>query len=100
MPLTILTAVALVLFGLSLLLMMGQAIAKIVRPDLAPRGLTSVLLLVLFFGSLNLLAVGVMGEYLAKVFEEVKQRPHFIRRSIIRDGEVRPSSRVREAGSN
>jgi dolichol-phosphate mannosyltransferase len=47
------------------------------------------LLSILFFGSLNLLAIGVVGEYLAKIFEEVKQRPHFIRRSVIRDGEVR-----------
>ena len=31
----------------------------------------------------------MLGEYLAKIFEEVKRRPHFIRRSMIRDGEVR-----------
>jgi dolichol-phosphate mannosyltransferase len=33
----------------------------------------------------------VLGEYLAKVFEETKRRPHFIRRTIIRDGELRPA---------
>ena len=40
---------------------------------------------------MNLLGISVLGEYLAKVFEEVKSRPHFIRRSEIRDGEVRPA---------
>ncbi len=39
-----------------------------------------------FFGSLNLLALGIIGEYLIKVFEEVKRRPKFIRKAI-RHGE-------------
>ena len=39
------------------------------------------LLLMLFFGSINLLGIGHVGEYLAKIFEEVKRRPLFIRRA-------------------
>jgi dolichol-phosphate mannosyltransferase len=88
-PLTMLTTAALFLFGVSVILMIAQLVAKLLFPSLAPKGFASVLLLILFFGSSNLLAIGVVGEYLAKIFEEVKQRPHFIRRSIIRDGEVR-----------
>ncbi|MFZ0912097.1 MAG: NAD-dependent epimerase/dehydratase family protein [Candidatus Korobacteraceae bacterium] len=91
-PLTILSVSALFLFALSVVLMLAEVVMKIVSPSLAPKGFATVLLLVLFFGSLNLLAVGVVGEYLAKIFEEVKQRPHFIRRSVIRDGEVRVTS--------
>ncbi len=30
-------------------------------------------------------------DVIKKIFEEVKQRPHFIRRSIIKDGEIRPA---------
>ena len=37
----------------------------------------------------NLFAVSMVGEYIAKIFEEVKRRPHFIRRGFIRDGEIR-----------
>ena len=51
-------------------------------PELVPPGVTTTLLLILFFGSLNLFAIGLLGEYIAKIFEEVKRRPHFIRRSI------------------
>ena len=91
-PLTILSVSAVAMFVMSTLLMAIQAITKLIRPDLAPKGFTSVLLSILFFGSLNLLAVGILGEYLAKIFEEVKQRPHFIRRSVIRDGEIRFTS--------
>ena len=56
------------------------------------------LLLILFFGSINLFAVGLVGEYIAKIFEEVKQRPLFIRRSIIKEGEVRPAADLEGGG--
>lgn len=46
--------------------------------DIAVSGWTSLTVLILFFGSANLLAVGTVGLYLARVFEEVKQRPHYI----------------------
>jgi len=97
-PLNILSAAGVVLFGLTTLLMLGQLISKILFPGLAPRGTTTVLVFILFFGSLNLLAASIMGEYLAKVFEEVKRRPHFIRRSVIREGEVRLASQNQERG--
>jgi hypothetical protein len=41
----------------------------------------------------------MIGEYIAKIFEEVKQRPHFIRRSIVRDGEVRSAAQSSVAGA-
>jgi dolichol-phosphate mannosyltransferase len=46
------------------------------------------LLTILFFGSLNLFAVGLVGEYVAKIMGEVKARPRLIRSAIIRNGEV------------
>ncbi len=67
----------------------AQGVARVVAPDSAPPGAATVVILVLLFGSLNLFAIGLVGEYLARVFEEVKQRPLYIRRSIVRDGEVR-----------
>ncbi len=42
---------------------------------------------VAFFGSLNLLAIAVIGEYLVKVLEESKRRPQFIRKAIRKGGE-------------
>ena len=88
-PLDILSSLAIVLCSISFLMVIGQILAKLLFPDLAPKGFASIIILVVFFGSLNVLAISVAGEYIAKIFEEVKQRPHYIRRSIIRDGEVR-----------
>ena len=59
---------------------------------MVPEGLTTVLLAIMLFGSLSVFGTGLLGEYLAKVFEEVKQRPLYIRRSVIRDGEIRAAS--------
>jgi dolichol-phosphate mannosyltransferase len=88
-PLNILSAGAVILFGITIVLMIAQLILRIIFPDLAPRGATTTLMFILFFGSVNLMALSIIGEYLAKIFEEVKRRPHFIRRSIIREGNIR-----------
>ncbi len=61
-------------------------------PSLAPRGVTTIVVLVLIMGALNLLAISVVGEYIAKIFEEVKRRPHFIRMNIIQNGEIRQAA--------
>ena len=90
-PLTILSVLGVSLFGLTVVLMLLQVVLRILFPDLAPRGITTVLIAILFFGSINLLAISLIGEYLAKIFEEVKRRPHFIRKNIIQDGEIRPA---------
>ncbi len=90
-PLNMMSFAGVVLLGLSTLLGVFQVTAKLLFPRAAPQGITITLLLILFFGSLNFFGISILGEYLAKIFEEVKRRPHFIRRSEIRDGEVRPS---------
>ena len=51
------------------------------RPQVR-HGTAILIVLVLLFGSLNLLAVSLLGEYLMKIFEEVKRRPRFIRRAV------------------
>ena len=95
-PLDIMSTAAIILFGITAILMCLQVASRLLFPQLAPRGVTTLLLVVLFFGSLNLLAVSIVGEYLGKIFEEVKRRPHFIRRSIIKEGEIRFATIDRE----
>ena len=40
-------------------------------------GWTSLLLSILFIGGVQLLGIGILGEYLAKIFNEIKKRPHY-----------------------
>ena len=41
-------------------------------------GFASVAILILFLGGIQLLAIGVVGEYLGRIFDEVKQRPLYL----------------------
>ncbi len=91
-PLDMLTVFGFLLFGVSCLLAAGQAVIKIVYPESTPSGITTTLIAIIFFGSVNLLAVSVLGEYIAKVIEEVKRRPHSILRHVIKDGEIRAAA--------
>lgn len=87
-PLTMLTAAGVTLLGISLLAAFVMAILRIAFPDIAPRGITTVMIATLFFGSLNLFAIGLVGEYVAKIMAEVKGRPRLIRSALIRNGET------------
>jgi nucleoside-diphosphate-sugar epimerase/glycosyltransferase involved in cell wall biosynthesis len=87
-PLTMLTTAGIALLGLSTLSAIVVASLRIFMPDIAPRGITTVLIAILIFGSLNIFAVGLVGEYVAKIMTEVKRRPRLIRAALIRNGEV------------
>ena len=87
-PLTILTSAGLLLLVLSALAGAVVVALRYFIPDIAPRGVTTLLVSTLFFGSLNLFAIGVVGEYVAKIMTEVKGRPRFIRSALIRHGKT------------
>lgn len=55
-----------------------------VTPD-APKGFLTLLVATLFLGSIQLFALSIIGEYLRRVFEEVKSRPSAIVRDVIND---------------
>ena len=86
-PLTMLTSLGIVSLALSTLAAIVVASLRLWIPDIAPRGVTTLLIVILMFGSLNLFAIGLVGEYVAKIMAEVKGRPRLIRAALIRNGE-------------
>ena len=46
--------------------------------EIAQTGFTTLVTLMLFLGGIQLMAIGLLGEYLARIYDEVKQRPLFI----------------------
>jgi polyisoprenyl-phosphate glycosyltransferase len=51
-------------------------------------GFPSLIVTILFLGGLQLIAVGIVGEYIAKIYTEVKSRPHYILNTLEHKGEV------------
>jgi len=44
----------------------------------APRGVPTIVILILFLGGVQLLSISIIAEYLSKIFLEVKKRPRYI----------------------
>jgi polyisoprenyl-phosphate glycosyltransferase len=86
-PLEIMTIFSLIAFCLALLGIVIQIILRLVYPD-APRGVTTILVVVLFIGAIQLLGISVLGQYIGRMFEEVKQRPKYVVKSIFRNPNV------------
>lgn len=99
-PLNMLSVMGGGLLLLTLVLATLQIAARLLYPQRVPEGLTTVLITIMFFGSLSVFSTAVIGEYLAKVFEEVKRRPLYIRRGIIRHGEIRNAADEPLIGAN
>lgn len=90
-PLHLLTAVGGAACIGTVLLAVLSIVIRLIRPEAVPQGITFLSLLVMFFGSISILGIGLLGEYIGKIFEEVKARPAFIRRSIIARGKLTPA---------
>src|SRR3989344_2871832 len=83
-PLQIITMVSFVVFLIALTGIIVQIILRILLPN-SPQGSTTILISVLFVGAIQLLGISVLGEYIGKIFEEVKQRPKYIVKSIMKN---------------
>jgi hypothetical protein len=64
-------------------------LAKYVGGGGFPPGYASLILVVLVTGGLQLMFLGIVGEYLGRVFDEVKRRPLYIVDEIIGPGSTR-----------
>lgn len=60
-------------------------VAYLIDPSKSPTGFMTLLMVSLFLGSIQLLCLAIIGDYVGRVFEEVKQRPHFVVKSILND---------------
>jgi polyisoprenyl-phosphate glycosyltransferase len=82
-PLDLITVLALTVVALSAIALLVEVVARLVDPSVAPKGLTTVIVVVLFLGGIQLLCMAIIGSYLAHMYEEVKGRPPFIVESIL-----------------
>jgi glycosyltransferase involved in cell wall biosynthesis len=53
-------------------------IKRLLGVEVAQTGFTTLVTIVLFLGGVQLIGIGVLGEYLARVYDEVKERPLYL----------------------
>ena len=75
-PLHLVTFAGLVFLGISILLGLETLYLKLAGR--AVSGFATVILLELIIGSLLMISLGIIGEYLARIYEEVKGRPRYL----------------------
>ncbi|HEU0048466.1 MAG TPA: glycosyltransferase family 2 protein, partial [Nitrososphaera sp.] len=75
-PLHLVTFAGMVFLGLSVLLGLETLYLKLAGR--AVSGFATVILLELIIGSLLMISLGIIGEYLARIYEEVKGRPRYL----------------------
>jgi polyisoprenyl-phosphate glycosyltransferase len=82
-PLDLITVLALGTVFLSVIVAIVSVLVRLLRPELAPTGITTIVVLVLFLGGIQLLCLSIIGSYLAHIYDEVKRRPAYIVDSVI-----------------
>jgi glycosyltransferase involved in cell wall biosynthesis len=76
-PLQLMSLAGVFIAGLSFLLGAWYIVQKLIGVDLTP-GLPTTVLVISFFSGVQLLGLGLMGEYVGRIYEEVKRRPMYI----------------------
>lgn len=61
-------------------------VLRILNIDVVP-GFTTPTVSILFIGGVQLISIGILGEYLGRIYDEVKQRPLFIINEVIRNND-------------
>jgi polyisoprenyl-phosphate glycosyltransferase len=85
-PLRMITVLGLLSGFASFALILWVLGVRLLTEDAIP-GWASVLLPLLFIGSVQLICLGIIGEYLSKIYEEVKRRPKYHISDLIKKSE-------------
>lgn len=86
MPLRVSTLMGLTFSAFGFLLGISVFVEKMVRPDV-PLGWPSVIVAIVLFSGVQLIMLGLVGEYLGRLFLSSNQTPQFVVREVL-DGET------------
>ena len=77
-PLRLSGQLGFVIMVLALLMAIWIVISKLIHPAQLISGWASVMVAVLFMGGVQLLCIGILGEYVGRIFRQSKGRPLYI----------------------
>jgi glycosyltransferase involved in cell wall biosynthesis len=64
--------------ALAIIMALWAAVTKVIDPGSTSPGWASLVVAITFMGGVQLITLGIIGEYIGRIYEEVKQRPLFI----------------------
>jgi dolichol-phosphate mannosyltransferase len=77
-PLQISTGFGFLSVAVGLVLSFWILFNKLLNPTYLISGWTSLILMIIYFGGVQLLTIGILGQYIGSLFDETKKRPEFI----------------------
>lgn len=83
LPLRVISILGITASLLSIIIAMGYAVRRLTL-GLNPPGFTTLVVAIFFLAGLQLITMGVIGEYVGRIFEEVKRRPLYVVRKVTR----------------
>jgi len=81
-PLRLVTYLALMIIVGALMSTLLVFVVKLINPGYFIPGFAATMITIIFFGGVQLLALGVIGEYIGRMYEAVKARPLYIVESV------------------
>jgi hypothetical protein len=96
LPLRVLTYSGLSIALIGFAAAVFYALRRILGVETAPTGYTTLVSVVLFLGGVQLIGIGVLGEYLGRVYDEVKRRPNYVVKTPAPDRVRAPAASTRD----
>jgi dolichol-phosphate mannosyltransferase len=95
-PLRLVVYLGFAISGLSIVLIAYALWGRLVSGE-TPAGWTSVFVLLAFLSGVQLVAIGILGTYVSRIFEEVKARPAYI---VDEEATARPAETARRTSAS
>jgi glycosyltransferase involved in cell wall biosynthesis len=98
-PLKLMMVAGIAISSTAFLIAVMYMAKRLLGYETAPLGFTTLVTLVAFLGGIQLIAIGLLGQYLGRIYDEVKQRPLYIVRQRVGVSSARDPGRERRVDS-
>jgi glycosyltransferase involved in cell wall biosynthesis len=97
-PVKIITRMGMFTIGVALVYLIQTLIKRFIYHDV-PQGFTALLFVIVLFSGVQLIALGLIGEYVLRIFFQAKGRPLYVVRDIIRQKKRQPLPNMKPGSS-
>jgi dolichol-phosphate mannosyltransferase len=89
-PVKLITRLGMLTIGVAVIYLIQTLIKRFIYHGDVPQGFTALLFVIVLFSGVQLIALGLIGEYVLRIFFQAKGRPLYVVREIIREQQRQP----------